>query len=344
MKDLWQYLKETDKPIVLYGMGNGAEKILDILENIGVHVSGIFASDGFVKPKIFRGFTLESYSSIKERLREMIVLVAFGSARSEVLENIKRISLEQELYVPEVAVYGGGLFNLRFAKENKQRLERIYNLLADDLSRKTFSDLIYYKITGNPEYLYSCEISPDEAYSSFLHLDDNETFVDLGAYNGDTVLDFIERANGKYSKIYALEPDRKSFSKLLKSTENIANIECINACVSDFVGTVDFSMRGGRNSSIGGGAPTNCTTVDAILEDNGATLIKYDVEGEEIAAIRGSRKTILESKPKLQIAAYHRIEDIFSIPEEILSLRDDYKIYLRHNPYLPAWDTNYFFI
>lgn len=344
MKDLWQYLKETDKPIVLYGMGNGAEKILDILENIGVEVCGIFASDGFVKPKVFRGFALESYDSIKERLREFIVLVAFGSARSEVLENIKRIACEQELYVPEVAVYGGGLFNLEFVKENRQKLEHIYNLLSDEISRKTFSDLIYYKITGNPEYLYSCEVSPDETYSSFLKLTDNETFVDLGAYNGDTVLDFTNRTNNQYNKIYALEPDKKSFSKLLKNTEGITNIECINACVSDFVGTASFSMRGGRNSSLGEGTPTDCTTVDAILCGNAATLIKYDVEGEEIAAIRGSSNTIRKYKPKLQIACYHRTEDIFSIPEEILSIRNDYKIYLRHNPYLPAWDTNYFFI
>ncbi len=344
MKDLWQYLKEASKPIVLYGMGNGAEKILDILENMDIQVSGIFASDGFVKPKVFRGFTLESYSDIKKRLGSMIVLVAFGSARSEVLENIKRISLEQELYVPEVAVYGGGLFNLEYAKENKERLERVYNLLADDLSRKTFSNLVYYKISGNPEYLYSCEVSPDEAYYSFLELSGNETFVDLGAYNGDTVLDFISRVNSQYSKIYALEPDKKSFNKLLKNTEDIANIERINACVSDFVGKTSFSMKGGRNSSIGEGTPTDCTTVDAILGGNKATLIKYDVEGEEIAAIRGSKNTIVNYKPKLQIAAYHRTEDIFAIPEEILSFKCDYKIYLRHNPYLPAWDTNYFFI
>ena len=344
MKDLWQYLKETDKPIVLYGMGNGAEKILDILENIGVSVSGVFASNGFVKPKVFRGFTLQSYSDIKEQLGEFIVLVAFGSARSEALQNIKRISLEQELYVPEVAVYGGGIFNVDFVRVNKPRLEKIYNLLADDLSRKTFSDLIYYKLTGNPEYLYSCEVSADEAYSSFLRLSDNETFVDLGAYNGDTVLDFIYRTNNKYSKIYALEPDKKSFAKLIKNTEDKPKIKCINACVSDFVGTANFSMRGGRNSSIGEGSPADCTTVDSILNGNSATLIKYDVEGEEIAAITGSRETICGYKPKLQIAAYHRTEDIFSIPEKILSIRNDYKIYLRHNPYLPAWDTNYFFI
>ncbi len=344
MNDLWQYLKKTNKPIVLYGMGNGAEKILDILKSNGITVCGIFASDGFVKPKIFRGFTLESYSSIKKRLQNMIVLVAFGSARCEVLENIKKISLEQELYVPEVAVYGGGIFDLEYARQNRQRFEKIYSLLADDLSRKTFSDLVFYKITGDPKYLYSCEVSPDEAYTSFLHLSNSESFVDLGAYNGDTVLDFVKRTGGNYKHIYACEPDNKSFKKLNANTEHIPNITRINACISDRVGVTDFSMKGGRNSSIGKGTPTECTTVDAILKGDTVTLIKYDVEGEEIAAIKGSKDTMLKHKPKLQIAAYHRTEDIFAIPETVLQIRDDYKIYLRHNPYLPAWDTNYFFI
>ena len=35
MTDLWDYLKETDKPIALYGTGNGADKIIAKLEEDG---------------------------------------------------------------------------------------------------------------------------------------------------------------------------------------------------------------------------------------------------------------------------------------------------------------------
>ena len=343
-KELWQNLKCTDKPIVLYGMGNGAEKILDTLEKFGIKAQGVFASDGFVKNKIFRGFKVESYSEIKNRLEKMIVLVAFGSSRPEVIDNIKRISLEQELYVPDVPVYGGGLFDTNYLKENAEDIKYIYSLLCDDISKKTFENLIYYRLSGKPEYLYSCEKSVDEAYESFLKLDAHETFVDLGAYNGDTVNDFIIRVNGKYRKIYAIEPDEKSYKKLVLNTEKLSDITCIYACVSDTDGTAQFSMRGGRNSSIGEGKEIKSITVDTLLSGKEATLIKYDVEGEEAAAIQGSEKTISTWKPKLQIAAYHRTEDLIAIPKQILNIRSDYKIYLRHNPYLPAWDTNYFFI
>ena len=30
-QDIWQYLKTTKKPVVLYGMGNGADKIIKAL-------------------------------------------------------------------------------------------------------------------------------------------------------------------------------------------------------------------------------------------------------------------------------------------------------------------------
>ena len=69
-----------------------------------------------------------------------------------------------------------------------------------------------------------------------------------------------------------------------------------------------------------------------------------DVEGAENLAIEGAKETILKYKPKMCIAAYHRAYDLLELPEKVLSIRDDYKVYLRHFPYLPAWDTNYYFI
>ena len=54
-KDLWQYLAEAGKPIVMYGMGNGADKILAVCEAKGIEISDFFASDGFVRGHSFHG-------------------------------------------------------------------------------------------------------------------------------------------------------------------------------------------------------------------------------------------------------------------------------------------------
>ena len=302
MIDLWEYLKTADKPIVLYGMGNGADKIISVLESYGIKYSGVFATDGFVRDKYFHGMKLTSYGKLKEKYGNMIVLVCFGSARPEVIENIKRIAAEQELYAPDVPVYGGGLFTKEYAKNHRAELEYVYSRLADEKSRETFKNVIEYKITGKPEYLFACETDTDEPYESFLRLSDNERFFDLGAYNGDTVSDFVGRT-GSYGSITAVEPDPKNFKKLTRFAEELQDMRLINP-----------------------------------------SYIKMDIEGSEREAIKGAENTIKVYKPKMLISCYHRTEDLFKLPIEVDKIRNDYKLYLRHFPSVPAWEMNYYFI
>ena len=44
----WDKLSSEKRPIILYGTGNGADKILDDCDKYNIKVSGVFASDGFV--------------------------------------------------------------------------------------------------------------------------------------------------------------------------------------------------------------------------------------------------------------------------------------------------------
>lgn len=342
-RDLWQYLKTAKKPIVLYGMGNGADKIIRVLEENDIRFSGIFASDGFQRDKLFHGMKIESYSDLKERFGDMIVLLCFGSQRSEVIENVKRISREQELYAPEVPVIGGGLFNLEYYEKNKARFDEIYAALADEKSKQTFLNVIKYKISGKLQYLFECEADENEPYNSFLDNRQKERFLDLGAYNGDTALDFAYRFPD-YEKIIAVEPDKKTFKKLTANTQSL-DIVCHNVCISDFTGKGKFSMNAGRNSIISeSGTETQFFTVDDLVQKEKITFIKMDVEGEERNTITGAKNTILTHKPRMLISAYHRTEDLFSIPEAVFSIRKDYKIYMRHFVSLPAWDTVYYFV
>ena len=343
-KELWKYLKETDKPIVLYGMGNGADKIISVLEKNEIEFNGVFASDEFVRNKVFHGHTISSYHELKNRFGDMIVLLCFGSSRDEVLENVMKIKNETELFAPDVSVISGEIFNTYYYEQNKSRFDAVYARLADDLSRKTFINTIKYKISGKIDYLFECETTPDEPYESFLKLSDNEIFLDLGAYNGDTVLDFISRVNS-YESIIAVEGDSKTFKKLLKNTENFKNIEYKNLCISNKCGFFPFGMKHGRNSSsLGDDSLAEFITIDKLLKGKNISFIKMDIEGEEQNAISGAENIIKTFKPKMLISAYHKTEDLFSLPEKVFSIRNDYQIYMRHFKGLPAWDINYYFI
>ena len=71
--------------------------------------------------------------------------------------------------------------------------------------------------------------------------------------------------------------------------------------------------------------------------------IKIDAEGADKQALAGLSGTIREQGPLLKVAAYHRTEDLFAIPETVFGIRPDYRLYMRHLPYVPCWDTDYIF-
>ena len=80
--------------------------------------------------------------------------------------------------------------------------------------------------------------------------------------------------------------------------------------------------------------------VDCVLQGDPCTLLKMDVEGAEREALAGAAQTIARWKPRLNIACYHRNEDLFALPLQVHALCPDYALYLRHHPYVPAWDVN----
>ena len=73
------------------------------------------------------------------------------------------------------------------------------------------------------------------------------------------------------------------------------------------------------------------------------TYIKMDLEGWETQALAGARRHITVDHPKLAISVYHDAADFWKVPEYVLSLRDDYDVYLRH--YSEGWsETVMYFI
>ena len=206
---MWDRLKAETKPIVLYGTGDAAEKILKELDTRNIRVSGIFASDGFVRDREFAGFKVLSYAQACECFGKMCVLLCFGSHRPEVLENIVRINREQDLYAPDLPVAGEGLFDRSFYLQHKERFDAVYNTLADEQSRFVFNKVIEYKLTGRIEPLLECSTpeeenwrllfdnvpvtgpSPLSSEASDSGRAEGLSFLDLGAYTGDTVELFL---------------------------------------------------------------------------------------------------------------------------------------------------------
>ncbi|MBR4296343.1 MAG: FkbM family methyltransferase [Clostridia bacterium] len=351
--DIWTYLQNCGKKIVMYGMGNGADKILDICEKKGIVISDFFASDGFVRGHMFHGKTVLSYSQIKEKYSDFIVLLSFATALPDVIEKIDSIASEHELYVPDVPVFGSTLFDTDFYKAHEDEFEKVYELLCDEESKKGYINVIKAKLTGSIEDLRASVCDKNEVYSKILRPQQYLTYADLGAYNGDTIRELAKYAPN-LKKVYALEPDQRTFRKLSEysSSENRFELECHNCAAWNRAETLFFDGSGNRNSNISGSEPTlsgkkaikiEGRSLDDILGGSSVDYIKYDVEGSEFEALEGSSYTIKQFSPDMLVSLYHRSEDLFKLPLYVNKL-GNYRLYLRRFAYYPAWDLNLYAI
>ncbi len=258
--DLWAYLRSearTGRPIVMYGMGNGADKILSVLEANGIAAADFFASDGFVRGHAFHGKTVLSYSAMREKYAEAspIVLIAFASSRPDVLALMERVAAECETYIPDVPVCGTELFDAAFVKAHQDEITAARALFADDASQRIFDGIVSYKVSGRMDVLRATESDPAEAYSTILHADRFETIADLGAYNGDSIRDLRCYAPA-LSHVIAMEPDRRNFRKLdayaasLRESEDRLQVFPIPAGAWSEDTTLTFHGSGNRNAGL----------------------------------------------------------------------------------------------
>lgn len=344
--DLWDKLAFEKRPIVVYGMGNGADKLISRFEKYGITIADFFASDGFVRGHSFHGKRVKSFSEIKAEYDDFVVVLSFASNRDEVIALFEDIDREYDLYIPDMPVAGEEYFDKDFYNNNYNDILSAYNALVDDDSKNTYANIINYKLTGKLSYLESAYSAKEELYA-LIGGEEIETIIDAGAYNGDTVRD-SKKYFVNLKCAYAIEPDPKTFKRLLKYSEAETDIhlECINAAVFDNDGVSSFSGSANRNSSISSTSSyehkdnTVATLkIDSLAIDN-VDYIKYDVEGAELEALIGSDKVIEKYKPTLLVSAYHRSSDIFSLINYLKRKYDFYDIHLLRLRAVPAWEID----
>lgn len=99
---------------------------------------------------------------------------------------------------------------------------------------------------------------------------------------------------------------------------------------------LDFQSNGPGTSVVeanNGVSHVETISIDSFVEQAKlprVDFIKMDIEGAEMNALEGARKTIERFAPRLAITVYHKPEDLFTIPQYIKQMRPDYTLYLDH--------------
>ena len=214
---------------------------------------------------------------------------------------------------------------------------------ADEKSRQLFRSLLEAKLSGNPKTLMA-NTSPRSELLELLHLGPEESYLDLGAYRGDTIEEFLALTQGSYRQITALEPDAHNYKKLQEAWGNSDRVTLLPYASWNAQTTLEFTGKGGRNCSKKPDLPgkyTHLHPVHAISVDElglDVSYVKMDVEGSEAETLQGMTETIRRCKPKMLVSAYHKPDDFITLPRLIQTICPDYRLYLRRSHCIPAWE------
>lgn len=355
-----ELMSQKERKVYLYGNGKYAEMVWEDLEryfcaNIidGVFVSAEYQGDH----KHFKGNKIEIWNE-KQLKEDIELIIGFEPIRNE----NKILELMQAYYVKKIYIFDSMGFlwqkkwqgmdckkiyymdryykiamprelDYAYASGHKQELRRTYDLLEDELSRRTMKVYIeghLYQKNYPMKQVWSPRAVADQYFPDFFQWKDNEVVVDCGAFNGDTFESYIDHV-GTFEKYYAIEPDEEQHQKLLEKISYYENTVLIKMGCSDIAQTIYLEKQQGCGvvTHNKGEKKINVVALDDILSESDVTFIKMDIEGSELQALKGAVKLIQKNKPKLAICVYHKREDLIEIPEFIKNICSEYKIYLR---------------
>jgi len=228
--------------------------------------------------------------------------------------------------------------------QNLGKWEFLSDNLADDQSKQVLDDLLRYRLTADYGSMKSYTVRlKDQYFEDFLGLKSGEIFVDAGGFDGDTTEEFCRRFPD-YKRIFLFEPSSNNIANARNRLNGLRSIDFIQRGLSDSPGVLWFNPDAGSASSVSesGSCRIDVTTLDRQVDEK-VTFIKMDLEGWELRALEGSRRHILEDHPKLAISVYHNPSDFWRIFEFVISLRQDYDVFLRH--YTEGWsETVMYFV
>ncbi len=344
--DVWDVLRAETRPLIVYGMGNGADKLLLQCAARGIEIADFMASDGFVRGQMFHGKTVLSFSAIKEKYQEFVIVLAFATSRPEVLEMLFCMAEQYPLIMPDLPVVGATCFDKDYYNTHYSEYREIKASFADAVSCNLYAAVLQYKLTGDIRILKDAATSSYET-ENLVQPQTIRTYVDCGAYRGDTLTEMIGYG-APLKQAVCIEPDRRNYKKLCECAASFAglNVTCIHAAVAEYSGIGTLAGSGNRNSSLVGSSYESrvenipLVTVDSVCADLSPDYIKYDVEGAEMPAIQGSALTYILARPRVLLSLYHRTEDLIDLPRAMQELCKDYDFYLRRPVCVPAWELN----
>lgn len=218
-----------------------------------------------------------------------------------------------------------------------EAIRHALNVFADEESRRQFVAHVRFRLRLDFAALPATAAGDYFPEDVLAPLPSDVTFVDCGAYDGDTVRRFISQQGDAFGRVYAFEPDASNCRRLREYVEGLGEevsrrVRVYQAGVGARRERLRFNSTGDTSATFGGegNEEVEILPLDEAVENDGAPLyIKFDVEGAEREALAGADRLIRSARPVVAISVYHRPDDLWELPAYLDALDLGYKLFLR---------------
>ncbi len=334
------HMRNQKLPLVLWGVGDMASEVYEYLSEEGIKVDAVCVDDGFYeKDMSFNGYRVERLSDIELRYNEYNVIV--GHSYYENIDCFKNShkSIKEVFALCSVSYGAHEITDIEYIRERIEEYERVYNLLEDDLSRNCFIQFLNARISGDYRYVLNAFGKYMNYFNNDLfRVESNEVYIDIGAYDGDSIKLFLKESNGKFGYIYALEPDNSSRNKLIDyiNKEKLHDVIVSSNGAWNSKRKLCFDSDSTQESSFimdeSDGESIDVDRVDDMFDyKQPPTLIKINYFYGVEEGIEGCSELLKKYRPKVACTVGFDADRIRTIPNIIHEINSDYKIYLRFN-------------
>ena len=222
-----------------------------------------------------------------------------------------------------------------------ERIRTAFGLLGDDESRQLFIDHVEWRLFLDYDLLPPA--APQSIYFDRYFSNENvdEVVYDIGAFNGDSVLGYLESGR-PFREIHSFEPSSSNYQALVKTLQRLqghGSFQAHQMAVGDACGEVLIEAQGGPAARVGSGSErVTVTTLDTLCgRIVPPTFIKIDIEGFEPQCLEGGRKLISERQPLIAVCVYHEQNHLWTILLQLHAYQPGY--HFRLGPHLAeGWD------
>ena len=231
--------------------------------------------------------------------------------------------------------------------KSTDRIRSAFSLLSDDRSRAEFLAQLRFRLLADFDGLPHPDSDPQYLAKDLFRYLESENFVDVGAYDGDT-LRAVLSAGGAFNSYTALEPDPVNVEALRATVASLPSaiaerIDVLPVAAHSVRQRLRITDSGSASAALvpgdaeGSGFDVECVPLDDLFLHRRMSFLKLDIEGVEPDALAGARRIIARDRPVIAVCVYHVQDHLWELPLLVRSLVDNYRFYLR--PYNEeGWD------